>query len=189
MRKMILYFRDDGFSIVYNGKVMNIQMESIVDKGEIVDRGRFMEEFPKIIKAKKIKSKLFGDNIYLVKNSYFNNRDIFFWESLFSDLGFIKVIYIDIRDFFLDSDSTYVEINKGYLVLNLDKGIYLELDYIQSIEDVLVYFSKYMKKNVILFGSNDSISKVKCDSMNVYYMEDNINYITQSLLKVKKCDV
>ena len=96
MKELVVYFYDDVVNILYHNKVISRKLSS-VRQGLVVDRTSFMESFLSILKKEKIKSKLFGDKIYIVQDVYFNSRDLFFLENMFIDMGFIKVLYIDIQ--------------------------------------------------------------------------------------------
>ena len=106
-------------------------------------------------------------------------------ESIFSDLGFIKIEFRKINDFF-DREATYIEINKNYMIINLDKGLYLDLYYYKDIPRIIEYFKYFMAKDIILFGTNKNIPNIKIKGFNVYFMDNRDTYIADCLLKVKK---
>lgn len=184
MKDIKVYFVDDIINIVYNGKVIRKKLKNIIKKGNVICRESFMEEFMKILKLEKIKSKLFGDKIYVVKNSFYSVRDLYFLETMFLDLGFIKVIFLDIEDLMPDDNATFIEFNDTYL--NIIKGPLLDLDYFKDIPKVLESIN--LKKNVYLFGSNKLIPELKINNKNLYYFDNFKDYIENSLLKINKCD-
>ena len=186
MKEMTLFFVDDFLNIVYKDRVIQNKLKDIISKGYIVDRSRFVEEFLKIIKKEKIKVKLFGDNINIVCNSYFSSSYIFFLETIFLDFGFIHVNFVDIKDLLPESNATYIEINEEYMVINLDKGVYLDLEYFKDIPQILEYFKAYFKEDVVLFGTNKNIAQIKMKNKFLYHLENSATYINDSLLKVKK---
>lgn len=187
MKELVVYFCDDTIEIIYNKKVIKKRLESIY-QGMVVDRTKFMESFSKILKNAKIRSKLFGDKIYVVKNVYFQPSDLYYLESIFADLGFIKTIFLDIRDYF-NEDYDYIGIFKDYIVFYLDKPVLLDLNYFKDLPKLIEFFAVYYHKYVILFGTNENIPYIHSDKIKIYYIDHYQDYITQSLLKVKKYDV
>lgn len=186
---MILYFVDDILNIINNKKIISIKMKDIIYQGSILKRNLFIEEFNKTIKKEKIKSKLFGDKVKIVKNIFYNNRDLYYLESLFLELGFIKVEFIDVLEMLPDRDATFIEINKDYMIIYLEKCLFVDLNLINDIPRVLKYFKSEFKEDVILFGTNALISKIQVPELNIYYLENSDSYICDSLLKVKKYGV
>ena len=186
MKELVVYFYDDVVNILYHNKVISRKLSS-VRQGLVVDRTSFMESFLSILKKEKIKSKLFGDKIYIVQDVYFNSRDLFFLENMFIDMGFIKVLYIDIQDLFAE-DYTFIGLFKDYMVFYLDKPVWIDLAYFKDFPKLIDYFKDYYQKYIVLFGSNEFIPKIQSKLVNIYYIDDSKNYIIKSLLKVKKCD-
>ena len=187
MKNLIVYFYDQMIAVVYQGKVIQKKFASICD-GMIINRELFMEDFLKLVKQEKIRSKLFGDQIDVVKDAYYRASDLYYMESIFSELGFIKVHFLDIYDLF-DDTYTYVGVFKNSLIFYLDKPVIVDLNYFKDIPKFITYFKDYYKDSVILFGTHLFIPKIQCDSVNVYYVDDYQNYITKCLLKVKKYGV
>lgn len=188
LKKIIVFIVDDVINIVYKAKVINIRLKDVVNKGMIVNKAKFIEEFMKVMKKEKIKTKLFGDNIVVVKNSFYNYRDLFYLESIFNDLGFLQVEFLDIRELLKDKDVTFVEINNSYLVINLKEGIFLDLDYFKDVPKIIEYFKDAVSDVIILFGVNKNIPKFKVKNKEVYYYDNYVTYITDCLLKVNKND-
>ena len=186
---MIIYFVDNCLNIINNNKVINIKMKDIICQGNVVNRHLFVEEFNKEIKKAKIKSKLFGDKIWIVKNVFYNNRDLFYLENLFLELGFVKVDFINIRELLPDRDATFIEIDKDYMVMYVESGVFVDLKLVGDIPKVIRYFQEDLKKDVVLFGTNEYLSQIKVADLNIYYLENSASYICQSLLKVKKYGV
>ena len=185
MKNLVVYFVDDILNIVYNSRVINIRLKCIIRHGNIFDKQKFMDEFIKILKKENIKGKLFGDSITIVKNAFYTNRDVYFLENVFMELGFLKISFLDVRDLLPSEDVTFIEVNNSYMVLYLDEGVFLDLKYFKDIPKILDYFST-IKANVILFGLNKNLPKIKLKNKEVYYYDNFQNYITESLLKVKK---
>lgn len=188
-KKIIVFLVDNILNIVYNSKVINIKMDGILYKGRIVDRLKFMEEFNKILKKEKIKTRLFGDNIYVVKNMYFREMDIFYLDNIFMEMGFNKVIYVDIRKLMPDMNATFIEINDTYMVIDKDEGLFLDLDFFKDIPKIINYLQEYIEGDIVLFGVNKIIPKLRIEGINLYYLDDYAGYITNCLLKVKKYGV
>ena len=186
---MTLFFVDNLVNIVYKDKVFGLKLKGILEKGNIIKRTEFMEEFGKFLKKEKVKSKLFGDNIVIVKNTFYNNRDLYFLENIFLEIGFNKVIYLEIEKLLPDRNATFIEINNSYLIIYLDKTIFVDLEFIKDIPVVIKFFSDLFKDDIILFGTNQYIPKIKIPKINIYYLENYNSYINESLLKVKKYDV
>lgn len=183
---MILFFVDDRVEIIFKEKVKSYKLDGVLLKGFIIDKNRFIEEFGKVLKKEKIRSKLFGDSIAIVKNLYFNYAYRCFLDSVFGDLGFIKVNYMDIKELMPEMDATFVEINESYMVIGINEGIYLDLDYFKNIPGVFNYFKGMFLKDIVLFGVNKNIPNIKIINKKLYYVDDYAHYITNSLLKVKK---
>lgn len=186
---MIVFLVDDYLNVVYKDRVINYRLKDIIDMGLVVDKDGFIKSFMDILKKEKIKGKLFGDNIKIVKNSYYRESDVFFLDHLFLEIGFAKVEFIDISSLFFRSDTTYLEINDKYMVINLDKGLIVEFKYVKDIPKVIDYFSDSFKSWVVLFGNNSNIPLIKSKSRELFYFDNYKNYIAESLLKVKKYDV
>lgn len=187
LKELIVYFCDDMINIVYQNKVIQKKLASI-KQGLVVDRASFMESFLSILKKEKIRSKLFGDKIYIVKDAYFTARDLFYLESLFTELGFIKVIYLDIYDYF-SLDYTYIGVFEDYVVFYLDEPVFLSLTYFKDFPKLINYFQEYYQDYVVLFGTNNLIPQIKSNLVDLYYIDNYQNFISDSLLKVKKYDL
>ena len=186
LKNLVVYFYDDIVTVLYHDKVISKKIDS-VKQGLVVDRARFIESFLSILKKEKIKSTLFGAKVYLVQDVSFNQRDLFFLESMFADMGFIKVLYFDIRELFME-DYTYIGIFQDYMIFYLDRPVWIDLYYFKDFPKLIDYFCEFYQKYVVLFGSNENIPKIQSQLVNIYYIDNAKNYITQSLLKVKKCD-
>lgn len=183
---LIIYIVEDTLYCAYRGKLISAFLKSCIQKGFIINKDVFMHEFSAMLKKEKIRNKLFGDNITFVDNGYFSVGDLFFIENIFLDMGFIKVDFLNIRELLPEAKATFVEINNSYLVLYLDKTLYLDLSYFNDIPKVLGLFISYFDNDIALFGVNKCIPKVYINNVNIYYIENYKDYITQSLLKVKK---
>lgn len=184
MKELIVYFCDNTVNVIHNTGVIKKELESIC-QGLVVDRIKFIESFMKILKDAKIKTKLFGDKIYIVKDVYFNERDQFYLENVFLELGFVQVHFLDIKDLF-ENDYTYIGIFKDYVVFYLDKPIFLDLYYFKDFPKLINYFQEYYKSYIVLFGTNQNIPNINEFSVNIYYIDNYKNFIVNSLLKVKK---
>ena len=68
------------------------------------------------------------------------------------------------------------------MVINLDKGIYLDLDYYKDIPKILDYFKDLIEKDIVLFGVNKKIPEIKLRDRDVYYLQNKEKYIIDSLL-------
>lgn len=187
MNELVVYFYDNVVSIVYKDRVIKQELDSI-SEGLVVNRTSFMESFVSIIKKEKIKSKLFGDKIYVVKDAYFRSSDLFYLESMFMEMGFIKVIFKNIEELFYEG-YTYIGVFQDYVVFYLDKPAIFDLTYFKDLSKLLAYFKSYYQEYVVLFGTNPDIPKISSNLINLYYIDHYQDYITQSLLKVNKCDV
>lgn len=185
---MRIFFVDDLLNIIYKDKVFELKLKGTLEKGNVLKRTEFMEEFGKFLKKEKIKSKLFGDNIVIVKNAFYNNRDLYFLENIFLEMGFNKVIFLEIEKLLPDRKATFIEINNNYLILYLDKPILVDLEFIKDIPVVIKYFSTFFKNDIVLFGTNQYIPNIKISNLDIYYLENYNSYIKDSLLKVKKYD-
>ena len=139
---MILYFVDDYVNIIGLDKVFKKRIEKGIDKGIIKDKKVFGEEFLKVLKKEKIKNKVWRDKIKVVKNSFFNERDLYYIGILFEELGFLGVEYIEIRDLLPDDNRSYIEINNSYMVINIDRETSVMIDFncFKDIPDILDYF-------------------------------------------------
>ena len=122
---------------------------------------------------------MFSLKIEIVLNTYFRESDKYYIESIFNDLGFIKIVFRDIREFFI-KDAIYIELNNTYMVINLDKGIYLDLDYFKDIPRILDGFN--IDKDILFFGVNKEIVNINLINKDIYYLQNKENYITDSLL-------
>lgn len=189
VKDIIVFIVDDKINIIHKDKVIVEKLSGVLSRGYVVNKEKFIETFLKILKKEKIKNKLFGDEITIVKNAYFTAGDLFFLETIFLEIGFIKVHFFDICELLPNEDATYIEINETYIVIYLTKGIYLSLDVFKDIPRIIEYFKNDFKENIILFGKNISIPKIKVNGLFLYYFDNYVDYISQSLLKVKKCDV
>lgn len=184
MKELIVYFYDNVICIVYQNKIIEKKLDSIY-QGLVVDRTKFMESFLAILKKEKIKSKLFGDKIYVVRDAYYSVRDLYYLESMFVEMGFIKVVFIDIYELFHEK-YTYIGVFSDYIVFYLDKPILLDLTYFKDLPKLIDYFKDYYQKYVVLFGSNINVANVSSDLVNIYYIDQYQDFVAKSLLKVKK---
>lgn len=183
---MIVYIVENSFHCVYKNRIISVDLKNCIQKGYIVNKEVFMQEFNKMLKKEKIKTKLFGDNITFVNNGYFSIGDLFFLESIFNDLGFIKVDFLDIRDLFPDMNVIFVEVNESYIIIYLKDILYLDLTYFKDIPAILNSLKSFFDKDIAFFGLNKSIPNIHIKNIYSYYIENYKDYITQSLLKVKK---
>ena len=176
---MTIYLVDNIINLIYKKRLIQSKFKS-VDKGYIINKDLFMNEFGKLIKSAKIKGKFLGFNIEVINNSYFSVSDTFFMENIFLELGFLKVIFKNINDFF--DNKTYIEVNNTYMVINLDKGIYLDLDYFKDIPKILEYFKDIIKEDIVLFGVNKKIPEIKLVNRDIYYLQNKETFIIDNLL-------
>ena len=183
---MVIYIVDDEINIVDNSKVINKKLENIIDRGRIKNRLKFINEFINICKQAKIKNKLLGENIRIIKNSFYNESDLFYLENIFNELGYNKVIFKNIEDYFLNKEATYIEFNKQYLVINLREVIFWDGKYFDDLALIFRILAKDIKKQVIFFGNNKLIEKVKINGKNVYYMSDYQHYLVKRILEENK---
>ena len=186
MKDITLFIVDDVLNIIYNNKNIKTKMKDALSKGFILDKTKFMEEFLKVLKKEKIKGKLFGNNICVIKNSYMPVSELFMWENMLLEMGFLKVIFKDIKEYFKEKEATYIEINDTYMVVNLDKGIYIDLDYFKDIPKVTKCLNDNFKQYIYLFGYNKLIPKIKLLNTKIFYFEDYNDFIVNILLKVNK---
>lgn len=182
---LIVYLVSNRLVVIYNKKVFEKEIPHVIQKGLIQDKDRFSEEFVKLLKENKIKNKLLGEDIYVLKNTYYTKADLYFLENIFEKLGYLKVKYIDITEFFKENDGIYVEINNDYLVINLDKGILVDLTYFKNIESVLSFLIDYSKV-IILFGENKKLKDIQIDNLQIYYIDRSKDYIKDLLISYKK---
>ena len=188
---MSVYIVDDKLVIVNKDRVWEKSFKSI-DKGYILNKEKFMEEYSSFLKKEKIKTNILNDRIEIVLNSYYLESDRFYLENIFVDLGYLKVEFKDINEILGVRDKEnilYVELDKGYMVVYLDRGIYLDLDFFQDIPKILQYFLEYFDRDIILFGTNKMVSQIKLKDKMVYYIDKPDTYIEKCLLKVKKYGV
>lgn len=183
---MIIYIVENILFCVYKDRLIKMVLNSCISKGYIINKDIFINEFNRMIKKEKIRSKLFGDNITFVNNGYFSIGDLFFIESIFNELGFIKVDFLNIKDLFPIDDVIYVEINDSYFVIHLKDTLYFDLKYFKDIPKVLMILKPYFNKDIAFFGTNKCILNIHIDDIQFFYIENYNDYITQSLLKVKK---
>lgn len=176
---MILYIIDDIVNLIYKKRVIKEKFKS-VSKGYITNKEKFMEEFLNLVNKEKIKNKFLGNKIEIIDNSYFKFSDKYLIENIFIELGFIKIVFKNIKDYF-NKNRTYIEINNTYMVINLDMGIYLDLEYFK-VEEVIKYFENVVDNDLILFGVNGKIANLDFNSRRVYYLQNKENYIIDCLL-------
>lgn len=184
---IVVYFSDNTLSLIYKKRIIKKAMKSI-RRGLIEDTKSFMNDFMDIMKKEKIKSKLFGDKICVVQDAFYSVRDLVYLESVFSQLGFLKVEFWDINKAFYPK-YTYIGMFKDYMVLYLKKALVIDLNYFKNITKVIDYFKEYYQNYVVLFGSNALIPNIHSKLVNIYYIDRYEDYITQTLLIEKKYDV
>lgn len=182
---MILYIVEDTLHCVYKGNLISAKFSSL-EKGYIIDKDLFILEFNKLLKNKKVKTKIFGEDITFVNNGYFTIGELFFIENIFNELGFIKVEFLDIRELLPVMDVIFVEVNNNYMILYLKDILYVNLNYFKDIPMILNVLKSYFSKDIAFLGLNKCIPKMYIKNVNYYYIENYSTYITQSLLKVKK---
>ena len=178
---MIIFIVDDILKIIYKKRVIKCKLKDVIVKGRIVNKSSFMEEFMKIQKKEKIKLKFLGENIEVIKDSFYLVSDLAFIENIFLELGFNKVIFKDIKDYYEDKYSI-IELNNSYMVV---KDLFLDLDYFKDIVTILDYLKDYIKKDLIFWGLNKNIPKIKLKNKNVYYYENYESYLEDKILKDK----
>lgn len=187
MKKLILYFVDDTLEIVYNGKVIKEKLKNAINNGMIYDKERFAMEFVKIMKKEKVKIRLFGGSITIAKEPFYHPSYLFYLERVLEDIGFTTISYIDIQDLFV-KDGIYIEVNNNYMIIYSDKAILIDISVFKDIPNTIEHILGLHDQNILLFGKNKNIPSVKLQNNAVYYFENYNNFITQSLLKVKKYD-
>lgn len=186
---MIIYFRDNTFYLVYKDKIIESTSKDCVKKGFLINKDLFIIEFTHMLKKERIKSKLFGSDITILKNSFYRESDCAFLENIFIELGFNKVLFMDMKDVLTDESATYIEINQSYFVVYLEDALYFDIKYFKDIPKILEYLKDNFKDYVILFGSSSLIPHIKVNGVVIYYLENPALSVLNSLLKVKKCDV
>ena len=179
---MIIYIVDNEINIIDKQKVYTSKFKSI-NKGYIISKKDFMEEYVTFLKKEKIKSKLLNNKIEIIFNSFYTESDKFYFENIFLELGYLKVEFKNQLDI-LEDKYTYIEINNTYMVINLDKGIYFDLEYFKDIPKIIDYFN--YDKDIVLFGKNKNIRNIKLKNRNLYYIDKADTFIIDSLLKVNK---
>jgi len=178
---MIVYLVDKVINIINKNKVISSEFKSL-NKGMIDDKDLFIIEFKELMKVNKIRGKLLNDNIKII-NTYYNKRDQFYLEAIFTELGFFKVIFEDIKGIFLNNDYSYIEINNTYLVIYLDNRIGIDIKYFNDALEVINIFKDKLKDNIILFGVNEIIPKIKIKNKNIYYLDNYEDYIIKKFIK------
>ena len=185
---MTIYIVDNNLALINKDKIVKREFQSI-NKGYIENKEKFRDEYIRFLKEEKIKNRILNDKVEIVFNSYYRNSDKFYLESIFEDLGYLKIEFKELKDI-LDLDKAiYIEVNKNYMVINLDKGIYIDLDYFKDIPKILSIIDKINQKDIILFGSNKYISQIKLKDKMIYYIDKPESFLTESLLKAKKYGV
>ncbi len=187
MKNIMVYFVDNNMYLFYKDKMYMEKLDSITN-GIVLDKLKFMEQFNIILKKYKIRSKLFGDDVTIVKTVFYAVSDLFFLEQIFLDLGFTKVHFFDIREIIPEEDATMVEINQDYLVFYFESGLLLPFKYFKDIPKLFSLLDIYFKPTIIIFGTNNIIPKIEYKNKKLYYYENYKTYLTDCLLKVKKCD-
>lgn len=182
---MIIYIVEDILHCVYKGRLISITLKNCIQKGYVMNKDNFIQEFNKMIKKEKIKTKLFGDNITFVNNGYFSKGDLFFIHNIFSELGFVKIDFLNIKEILPLMDVIYVEVNNTYMVIYLDKILYLDLSYFKDIPSIIYILKPFLNKDIAFLGLNKCIPNIHIKNICSYYIENYNIYITQSLLKVK----
>jgi len=180
---IIVYLVSNRVIVVYNKRIITKDLFKIVDKGLIKDKEKFSEEFMRLLKDNKIKNKLLGEDIWVLKNTYYTEGELFFIQSIFERLGYLKVRFIDIKDFFKEKNSIYIEINNDYLVINMDRGILVDLEFFKDIKSILKMIES--DKPIILFGDNEKLLDIIEEKSEIYYIDNTKNYIADALLDYK----
>ena len=180
---IIVYLVSNRVIVVYNKRIITKDLFKIVDKGLIKDKEKFSEEFMRLLKDNKIKNKLLGEDIWVLKNTYYTEGELFFIQSIFERLGYLKVRFIDIKDFFKEKNSIYIEINNDYLVINMDRGILVDLEFFKDIKSILKMIES--DKPIILFGDNEKLHDIIEEKSEIYYIDNTKNYIADALLDYK----
>ena len=181
---MTVYFLDNNLILVNNKKVINKKVKSI-NKGYIINRDLFINEFLGIVKKEKIKIKLLNSRVIVIKNTYFREADIFFIENIMNEIGFLKVDFLDIRNFW-EKDNVYVELNTNYMIINFDKGLYFDLDYFKDIPKIITYFKETFNKDIYLYGTNKNIVNIRIKNKLIYYFDNYDTFIVDNILKLEK---
>lgn len=189
MKDIVVYFVDSNMHLFYKDSSYIETLKDIIVDGRVVSKSKFIDAFINILKKHRIKSKLFGDEIEIVKNAFYTECDMFFLEQIFLDLGFVKVHFLDIKEIIPDEEATIVEINQNYIIFYFEDTIELPLTYFKDIPKLFSILDPFLKQVVILFGTNKNIPKIVYNLKSLYYYENYSTYITDSLLKVKKYDV
>lgn len=180
MPKITVYLVDNTLELIYQNKLNSYKLTNIINQGRIIDADKFKEEFTNILKKLKIKSGLFGDKITCIQESFYTHADIFYLNHIFEDLGFIKVEHLDIKNFFLQN-YIYVEINQDYAVINLEDAIFINLQLLPDIMPILNILQ--IKENIILFGKNKVIPNLQNKDLNIYYLDNYVNFISDTIIK------
>lgn len=182
--KVILYFVDDLLELIYQDRIITCSFKEAVFQGKIINREKFMEMFLQVLKKEKIKNKLFHNQVTIVKQDFYSGGDLFFFESIFEELGFIKINYIELKSL-LDTDSTYIEINQSYMIIHLKEDIWIDLKFFSDIPFLIRYFKEKMIGDIVLFGKNKLIPSIQVSSFFIYYFDRYSHYIADVLLKQK----
>ena len=74
------------------------------------------------------------------------------------------------------------------MVIHNEK-LFIDLTVFKDIPKILEYFPSLKENHLLLFGKNKNIPLIKAKNISIYYYENYINYIIESLINVKKYDV
>ena len=192
-QNLILKFTYDGIFIIYKNKISYYKLKNSVENHKVINKEIFIKSINELIEKLKINNKFFSENISIIVDSTYNHENIQLIISIFKELSFNKIEFINILDL--------INTNQQTLVIELNENNF-KLYYLKSTYEGQIYFNKpisildpYLKElinntkinNIYVYGDSIHIKKLinhiekKYHVSSYYYSNPKIYPLKQFL--------
>lgn len=172
----IMIFAEDTLHIHDKGKEYIFQNDKSLGYGKIIDPQHFIECLTAFLKQQHLKRSVFGDNVKVIHNDFWNESDKTIATSALNYLGFSHINFInEISLYENKSEILWITYYPTYITF-----YYLERDYKK-----IIYLDDNFQRKEILFILKQIIKKYT--SIKKIYLSGTINKeLQESIEKTTK---
>lgn len=180
-----IFFSSNGILILKDKVVTNHQLPS-VDNYKVINSQDFIRDLSLIFKNQNINRRLLTDNIQILIDSSYSIQDIHLLESIFKELSFNKIEFINWIDIpNTKEDSLLINISKNVKIYYKHKTYIVNIIYNKYTEILSQYLkiliNRYSISNIKIFGDNKNIHSIRDElehklDIKTYIYSNNIIY-------------
>lgn len=143
-----------GKGIIYGGKIINV--------------GKFIKLYDKLLSDKHLNNSLFGDTIKVIVLANYSEVDINTLKNILNTFNYRKIMVVsEVKYYKLNNKSCYVNVNDNYLSINyIDEfnrinNIFMERTNFKNNSDLMAYLDYVVeKREVYLLGDGELIKDI-----------------------------